>query len=324
MSQLLQHVFSADHPDAVPRIFSKTENFRFDSDVGRAIHTVLPSGPKGFGVFRVSSTGHQATLTEQSRNAVSIQLAGCAEVNTGRTTFVAGPGDVTILGPSRRHIRLHPKEMDTYISYSVVAPADFNEDLVGTEVYGHRPDHDGYAQLRELLDYAYRMFSVSDANFRNETIRAAVEVLIEEMFREALCSRDERVSSCRERHRYDRIVNRARDYVVGRCAEPITVFDMAREAKTTVRTLQNACRDRLGLTPREFLADFRLQEMRRRLENAGPETTVTCAAHEAGFVHMGRASKAYRDRFGEPPSVTLKRTRNVSAAGRPRISARQR
>lgn len=123
MSQLFQQVYSSARPDSVPKIFSKTENFRFDRDSGSAVHTVLPSGPKGFGVFRISSTGHQATLTEQNRTAVSIQLSGLAEVKTARTAFVAGPGDITVLGPSRRHIALRPPKAASYNSYSVIAPA---------------------------------------------------------------------------------------------------------------------------------------------------------------------------------------------------------
>jgi AraC-like DNA-binding protein len=35
--------------------------------------------------------------------------------------------------------------------------------------------------------------------------------------------------------------------------------------------------------------------------------TVAAVAHRWGFAHLGRFASAYRCRFGEPPSDTLRR-----------------
>ncbi|MBN9274969.1 MAG: helix-turn-helix domain-containing protein, partial [Mesorhizobium sp.] len=43
------------------------------------------------------------------------------------------------------------------------------------------------------------------------------------------------------------------------------------------------------------------------LREADEKTSVTDAAYAAGFGHLGRAASAYRRRYGETPSETLRR-----------------
>jgi transcriptional regulator GlxA family with amidase domain len=57
-----------------------------------------------------------------------------------------------------------------------------------------------------------------------------------------------------------------------------------------------------------YLREIRLQHVRKDLSAADPtETTVTEIATRWGFLHPGRFSAQYRERFGEPPSATLRR-----------------
>jgi transcriptional regulator GlxA family with amidase domain len=57
-----------------------------------------------------------------------------------------------------------------------------------------------------------------------------------------------------------------------------------------------------------YLREIRLQHARKDLSAADPtETTVTEIATRWGFLHPGRFSAQYRERFGEPPSATLRR-----------------
>ena len=98
----------------------------------------------------------------------------------------------------------------------------------------------------------------------------------------------------------------------------VRVADLARNAGVSVRTLYRASARHLGGPPMTRLRRARLQQVRRRLLAPGPGETVTSAATEWGFFHLGRFSVLYRRHFGEPPSETLCRARATRApAGSP-------
>jgi hypothetical protein len=57
-----------------------------------------------------------------------------------------------------------------------------------------------------------------------------------------------------------------------------------------------------------YLRDLRLRGIHVELVRAAPGTaTVESVAYGWGMLHMGRFAAAYRRKFGETPSQTLKR-----------------
>lgn len=73
--------------------------------------------------------------------------------------------------------------------------------------------------------------------------------------------------------------------------------------------LEKACRAHLGMGPRRYIALRRLQNARRALRAADPETTRVCTvAGQFGFRDAGGFAASYRARFGETPTTTLRRT----------------
>jgi len=66
------------------------------------------------------------------------------------------------------------------------------------------------------------------------------------------------------------------------------------------------------MTPKRLLTEVRLRAMHGRLASPEPSTTVTSAAVDSGFLHFGRCSSVYRERYGELPSETLRRARESS------------
>ncbi len=110
-------------------------------------------------------------------------------------------------------------------------------------------------------------------------------------------------------HRKERqTVQQARDFIDRHMADPITIHDLAKSANVTVRTLQQHFRDDLRQSPTEYLRDRRLDRIRDDLADASPTAGVTVAdiAARWGVAHLGRFSAAYRRRFGELPSETLR------------------
>ncbi len=102
-------------------------------------------------------------------------------------------------------------------------------------------------------------------------------------------------------------VKRAMELIEGHAAEPLTVEDIAEAVGIGVRALQEGFRRHLETTPLAYLRDVRLERVRAELTIGAPgATTVTDIAFRWGFVHLGRFSLAYRQRFGETPSETLR------------------
>jgi AraC-like DNA-binding protein len=100
-----------------------------------------------------------------------------------------------------------------------------------------------------------------------------------------------------------RTLRRALDHLHAHLDEPLTVTDLAGAAGCSVRRLQEAFAEHLGVAPMTHLRAVRLDAARRLLAEGG--TTVTEVAQRCGCTHLGRFSAAYRARFGELPSQTL-------------------
>lgn len=102
-------------------------------------------------------------------------------------------------------------------------------------------------------------------------------------------------------------VRRAMELMECHAAEPLTVEDVAEAVGVSVRALQEGFRRHLQTTPVSYLREVRLDRVRAELTAAAPgTTTVTDVAYRWGFFHPGRFAIAYKNRFGEHPSQTLR------------------
>ncbi|MGI5153757.1 AraC family transcriptional regulator [Microbispora sp. CA-102843] len=119
-------------------------------------------------------------------------------------------------------------------------------------------------------------------------------------YSEALCGGQPRVAPT--------AVERAVDLIEARAAEPLTVEQIAEAVGVGARALQDGFRRQLETTPMSYLREVRLDRVRAELTVGNPAaTTVTDVAYRWGFVHLGRFALAYRRRFGQSPSETLRR-----------------
>jgi AraC family ethanolamine operon transcriptional activator len=114
------------------------------------------------------------------------------------------------------------------------------------------------------------------------------------------------------------IVERAREYILANPANPPTVADLCTLLNMSRRGLHYAFMQVLDLNPVTFIRNVRLHAVRRvLLQDAA---SVTAAAQQWGFSHMGMFSCYYKELFGELPSETnrkspqLKHVRWLSAA----------
>ncbi|WP_016853805.1 helix-turn-helix domain-containing protein [Halomonas smyrnensis] len=111
------------------------------------------------------------------------------------------------------------------------------------------------------------------------------------------------------RHRR-RVVDRVRDHLESGATPPVSLEELCEIAHVSQRTLRYSFTSILGVSPIQFLRLTRLNRVRRRLCEPEAETTVSQAAADWGFYHLGQFARDYRRLFGESPSATLSRHRH--------------
>lgn len=114
-----------------------------------------------------------------------------------------------------------------------------------------------------------------------------------------------------------RIVSQIRELVQDSPLCPRTVAELALSLGVSRRTLQNACRDLLDVSPVQYLRALRLCEARRAMTGA---ISVTDVAMQYGFWHLGYFARDYKAMFGEAPSHTLRRRAGRSEALAPSMT----
>ena len=107
--------------------------------------------------------------------------------------------------------------------------------------------------------------------------------------------------------RLPRALRAARDHLQDNAGEPLDLAQLACVSGIGIRALQLGFRRHFGLSISEMLLDMRLASLQARLAQAAPDASITGIAFDLGFTHLGRMAGAYRDKFGETPSATLRR-----------------
>jgi AraC-like DNA-binding protein len=105
------------------------------------------------------------------------------------------------------------------------------------------------------------------------------------------------------------VVRRVVELIDSTPEKAFTVASLAMHAGVSERSLHAAFRTQLGMSPMSYVRRRRLQQAHDELLHLDPSAgaTVTDVALRHGFTHVGRFAAAHRQRFGEPPSATLRR-----------------
>ena len=104
-----------------------------------------------------------------------------------------------------------------------------------------------------------------------------------------------------------RALRRARDCLDAHAMEPLDLARLADVAGIGIRALQAGFLRHFGVSISAMLRDIRLAHLNARLRTAPPDTRIVDIAFELGFTHLSRMAGAYRAKFGETPSATLRR-----------------
>jgi AraC-like DNA-binding protein len=101
-------------------------------------------------------------------------------------------------------------------------------------------------------------------------------------------------------------LRRAREFLYAQAQEPLDLVQLAEVAGTGIRALQLGFQRHFGTSISQMLRDIRLAHLNVRLTAASPDESITDIAFELGFTHLSRMASAYRAKFGETPSATLR------------------
>jgi len=106
-----------------------------------------------------------------------------------------------------------------------------------------------------------------------------------------------------------RVIRRVLEFIHSSPDAPFTVADLAEFAGVSERSLHAAFRRQLGTSPMSYVRRHRLERVHEELLRLDPSAgvKVTDVALRHGFTHTGRFAAAYRERFGESPSATMRR-----------------
>lgn len=107
------------------------------------------------------------------------------------------------------------------------------------------------------------------------------------------------------------IVRRAEDYIHTHLYERIVLDDLSAVAGVSSRALQLAFRKFRGVTPMEYIRNYRLDCVRRLLTNRIIDKSITQIALDSGFTHLSKFAYYYKERFGELPSETFANRRFI-------------
>ena len=249
------------------------------------------------------------TITVEDSIVVSWLVEGIADLDVGRVTIPLRIGTPVLLPPGRVRFRGRDVRTSTIrFSRAFVERVAAEHGATGAASLRFRagtlPDPDAVPRwhravryvVPELLDAQHPIPTAAHAE-RNR--RLAIALL--DVFPHGTDDPPMQAAQAR--------IRAALAFIETEARQPITTADIATAAQLSPRGLQLAFRRDFATTPRNYLEHVRLVGVHRALEHADPaRTTVAVLAREWGFTHLGRFSASYRQRFGELPSVTLRRS----------------
>ena len=99
------------------------------------------------------------------------------------------------------------------------------------------------------------------------------------------------------------------DWIHAHCHEAISLSELEQRSHYSRRSLQYAFKARFGCGPMQYLRRQRLWLARRRLQDPGPECTVSSIASACGYLSLATFSRDFQRCFGISPSSLLAQRR---------------
>jgi AraC-like DNA-binding protein len=265
------------------------------------------------GPVRIVHLGWGAEMTVDTTHpggyAVNIPVSGHLESVIGRTELVATPDCAVIYPPDT------PACLRRWSASLSVVGVRFDRDYLHSEM--SRLLAEPSPQLPDRLDLTgqfganwlqlVRSLSAQSVCDQHPLVRERLSSAITTAFVLAAVPDAE----AEQAPLRPRIVKRVLDEMHDEPDRAWTAGDMAEVAGVSIRRLQEGFREYVGVSPRQCLTDIRLARVRQDLLRGGDGLTVADVAMRWGLMHTGRFAGAYRRKYGESPSETLRAYRRI-------------
>jgi AraC-like DNA-binding protein len=252
----------------------------------------------------VKCNGYDAE-TETTRLTVLLPTLGHLNLQSNKTNLEISGTDALLVQPGSRRSHVRTDRDGRFRMMGAIVPIPAGSFCKPAELpailsVDATPEA---RSLRGFMDYAFAEAQAADSAILRPLASKAASSLVTDivhaLYDRLIPNSPVPVSLSR--------VRAAEDYMRDHAEEPLTIAEIAHAVGVGPRALQGAFRATYDATPRQVLAEIRLEKARARLMAPGEERTVTDAALASGFAHFGRFAAAYRERYGELPSETLRR-----------------
>lgn len=248
---------------------------------------------------------------------LQLTLAGACEVSLGRRSSTVREGELLVVNPTRPY----RKRWSAGCTQLIVR---LDRELVEQAWCDrHGPE------TSRSIEFAFDKAPAVSAWHLRRALNAAVELIAEDSrCRAARIIADALVEALPPAVADSggpaplQLVRRAEAFMDSFLSQDLAIHQVAQATGVTTRSLERAFRQVRQATVVACLRRMRLERARRELRSAAnDERTVTQVATSLGLLHAGRFSVAYRSRFGEAPSETLRgaRRRSPCPARNPRV-----
>lgn len=264
-------------------------------------------------IGRVRSTGHDVRVREPHALTLVVPLSGSITIEDdfGRTT--SRPGTALLAPAGKRATRVQPTETAPFVGVPVLIPSLLLSEKLDVSGLDRTIRIDSsraaiYADIIRLVTFLHDELRYGGGLLRRPSVETSHFELLKELLLEILeqsGSPSHRVAD--NGSLVHRRVRTAEEYMLDNLSEICTIADVASELGISVRSLELAFRSVRDMSPHRYLASLRLSTARRLLLSNSDINSVTDACFAVGINHVGRFATAYRERYGESPSETLRK-----------------
>ncbi|NVK43701.1 MAG: AraC family transcriptional regulator [Oceanospirillaceae bacterium] len=106
---------------------------------------------------------------------------------------------------------------------------------------------------------------------------------------------------------YHPYIEQIRDHVLENVAQNLSINELAKLCRISLKSLYNLFERELGMTPSSYIRRLKLERVYSELRSDLNTRNVTEIALKYGFSNLSRFSVYYREHIGELPSDTLRR-----------------
>lgn len=243
-----------------------------------------------------------------------INLAGQMAVGQMQADRLFRPGEIYMINANGPHakiwqtdgrqmmIKIHQTDMEAALERRIGMPV--REPLVFEPT--PCPLSGGAATLGKMIDLLAQDLELEGSFFDGPGSGDAKQILLDMMLTALPHNYTHLLSdtspTLRPRH-----VRHAAAYIHTHSRDAVALDDMVKASGVSRRSLHAGFRKYYGVTPMVYLRNVRLDNARLVLkQKGGGDVLVTEVALDCGFNHLSKFAQAYKDRFGELPSETLR------------------